>query len=181
MQASNGSASTSAKRAVIVILVALAVGLATYLVSAEHRPTYRNPGGDYTVQYPPTWTPVKSGGLVVFRPKAAPSAEQASVTIVVSAMKPDWDRDFETALAKGLTDAGHQFALLGHSTRSTPHGPVKAYDYSLTFQGKKLQNTVFVFVLGKDKAAVMTCSGPEPRSAALAARFQIFTDTFATP
>lgn len=161
-----------------IVLLLLALGIAAYVGLAKHHKTYRSQSGEYTVQYPGNWEPVDSNGVVTFYEKDNNSESKANVTIVMSAMTPDWKNDFENSLANAFAGVGARFALLEKSKYPTQGRPVDRYVYSLSLNGNDLKNTVYIFEIGTSKAAVMTCSGPHPRDASLDAQFSVFTETF---
>jgi hypothetical protein len=177
MQARDGKTKKHVWAGAVVLLV-VAAGLVAYVGLADKQPVYHSPGGEYSVHYPQDWEPALANGIAIFSPKGHNTADKANVTIVVSAMKPDWAKDFEQSLAKGLEAVGARYALLEKSSSANQGSPVSKYVYSVTIHGRTLKNTVYVFELAKDKAAVMTCSGLAPREAARESQFQLFADTF---
>jgi hypothetical protein len=177
MQATAGSAKKYVRTGAIVLL-ALALGLAAYRGLAKHRQTYQSRDGAYSVEYPENWEPVVSNGIVTFYQKNGNTEYKTNVTIVISAMAPDWRQDFEASLANAFAAIGAKYALLENAQLSLQGRPVNSYTYSLSMDGRNLQNTVYVFEIGKNKAAVITCSGLAPRDAALEAQFKMFAETF---
>jgi hypothetical protein len=164
-------------RLALVVLLALGLGLAGLVLAMRPR-TYLSPDGIYAVRYPRQWQPSHTGGLVTFREKDAGSEPGPSVTIVLSAMPPDWRVDFEDSLAKGLAALGGQYHSLGKDTLRIDGQEVGRYRYLLSLGPRKLRNTIYIFPLDKEKAAVMTCSGPDREDASLEAEFEAFARSF---
>lgn len=154
-----------------LFVVALAiVGLSLALPS----PTFTEPGGAYAVRYPRDWQASAVGGVVTFQAKDPGRDTGARVTIVLSRLAGDWPAHFEDDLAKGFAALGARYALRGKDSLTVAGAPVTRYRYDLELAGKAQYNTVLVYALAPDKAAVMTCTALRRDDPQDAAHFAVF-------
>ncbi|WP_428564702.1 MAG: hypothetical protein ACP59X_02710 [Solidesulfovibrio sp. DCME] len=143
--------------------------------------TFRGPGDLYLLRYPRSWQATDTAGLVTFTPKDRLPGAAVSVTIVIAKAAAGWVDGFEKALSDAFGALGSDYRFLRQETVRLPGGEANTYAYTVVLDGTRRDNLVYVFEIGAQKAAVMTCSAPPGQEADLAKTCRDFAATFRSP
>ena len=171
----------SARRGILWVAAgALCLALvAAWVVWRAFSPlTYQGPNDAFSLRYPRQWAPADTGGIVTFHQKDQPPGVGTTVTLVLSRAEADWAGDFEGSLARAFASVGGDYHFLDKKTVPLPAGNTNRYAYSIAMDGNRLKNIVYVFVLGAQTAAVMTCSAPLDHDAGLEQTCAAFAEAF---